>query len=342
MDGREPMKKNLVSLAVIGLIAAMTVLLANPLVPTFFSELWFSSDSWKLEINGPNTFSNLTGCSLVSRKDSAVFKPGIRLSSATFVVIAPESLQSQLRIDPTGDSLVLLDGRGFMMQRLIFGSGGNIMIAAPVHGQSISFNGNTCYLDNTPTIGAQNDYVNAQGVISGRVIDSDSLPVSGVRVFAGAGDFPPTSYTDGTGRYSFTCLAARFAITFTKDNFVTQIKTMQVLPESSVVLDAKMQAVVSVQERNGTDIPREYSLDTPYPNPFNPSTTIQFSLPHEGRIQLLVLDVNGALVDRLYSGMQRAGQFHAVWDASGFASGLYLIQLRSQSTTLTRKCLLIK
>ncbi len=342
MGREELMKRILVSLAAVGLVTAVTVLLANPIALTYFSELWFSSDSWKLELNSHYTPSLMTGWSLVSREDSAVFKPGILLTSTTYLVITPESLQSQLRIDPRGDSLVLLDGRGFMMQQIIFGSGGNVMIAAPVHGQSISFNGNTCYLDNTPTIGAQNDYVNAQGVISGRVIDSDSLPVSGAHVFGGSGDFPSGSYTDDAGRFSFTCLAARFAITFSKNNFVTQIKTMQVLPESSVVLDAKMLAVVSVQEKNGTSIPREYSLDTPYPNPFNPSTTIQFSLPHEGRIQLLVLDVNGALVERLYSGTQRVGQFHAVWDASGFASGLYLIQLRSQSATLTRKCLLIK
>ena len=336
------MKRILISLAAVGLVTAVTILFANPIALTYFNELWFSSDSWKLELNSHYTPELMTGWSLVSREDSAVFKPGILLTSTTYLVITPESLKSQLRIDPSGDSLVMRDGKGFMMQRLIFGSGGNVMIAAPVHGQSISFNGNACYLDNTPTVGAQNDYVNAQGVISGRVIDSDSLPVSGVHVFGGTGDFPPGSYTDDAGRFSFTCLAARFAFTFSKNSFVTQIKYMQVFPESSVVLDAQMKEVVSVLQRNGSGIPREYALSEPYPNPFNPSTTIQFSLPRDGRIQLLVFDVKGTLVDRLYSGSQRAGQFHAIWDASGFASGVYLIQLRAQSVTLTRKCLLIR
>ncbi|HEV2122355.1 MAG TPA: alginate lyase family protein, partial [Chloroflexota bacterium] len=77
------------------------------------------------------------------------------------------------------------------------------------------------------------------------------------------------------------------------------------------------------------DVPTEFKLDSNYPNPFNPTTTITYHLPEATHVTLAVYNVAGQRVAQLVSSEQGAGVHQAVWDgrdASGVpvASGLYL------------------
>ncbi len=83
------------------------------------------------------------------------------------------------------------------------------------------------------------------------------------------------------------------------------------------------------------------------PNPFNPSTTIRYSLAAPGKVSLCIYNVRGEKVKTLYDGVQDAGAHSHVWDGlddggKAVASGVYLSRLESSDQTATGKMLLLK
>ncbi len=88
-------------------------------------------------------------------------------------------------------------------------------------------------------------------------------------------------------------------------------------------------------------MPRSYSLAN-YPNPFNPSTTVRFSLPAAEDVSLKIYDVLGQEVETLYRGMLNAGTHEIRWNAGVQAGGVYFCRLQTARTALTTKLLLIK
>jgi len=95
------------------------------------------------------------------------------------------------------------------------------------------------------------------------------------------------------------------------------------------------------------DLPQVVALETNYPNPFNPQTTIRFAVPRTGDVRLDVFDLRGRLVTTLVDEQMQAGRHEAVWtgkDTSGrqVASGTYVYRLTADGQTLTHKMLLVK
>ncbi len=93
--------------------------------------------------------------------------------------------------------------------------------------------------------------------------------------------------------------------------------------------------------------PLRFSLSQNAPNPFNPTTTIRFSLPEPGRASLTVYDHNGRLVRKLVNGAMSAGTHEIAWggrDALGrlAGSGVYLYRLASRQGELVRRMLLVR
>jgi hypothetical protein len=86
----------------------------------------------------------------------------------------------------------------------------------------------------------------------------------------------------------------------------------------------------------------EYALEQNYPNPFNPTTTIRYSLKETGKVSVRVYDVMGREVKVLVDGVQGAGEYSVVMDATGLSSGVYVYQLRVGGLLLTRKMVLAK
>ncbi|MBN1479630.1 T9SS type A sorting domain-containing protein [candidate division KSB1 bacterium] len=79
-----------------------------------------------------------------------------------------------------------------------------------------------------------------------------------------------------------------------------------------------------------------------YPNPFNQTTQIKFSITKTLDVSVPIFDINGQLIERLLDTELKAGTHLVVWDASDFASGIYLIVLRANRLFKTTKCILIK
>ncbi len=76
------------------------------------------------------------------------------------------------------------------------------------------------------------------------------------------------------------------------------------------------------------------------PNPFNPATTIRFSLAHDGRVSLSVFDLRGRRVETLLEGDQAAGEHTIAFRPGGLASGVYVYQLRAGGVVQTKKMVL--
>ena len=88
--------------------------------------------------------------------------------------------------------------------------------------------------------------------------------------------------------------------------------------------------------------PAVFTLEQNYPNPFNPSTSISYSIPEDGFVNLIVYDVTGKEVRRLVSGRQQAGAHTVSFNAENLATGLYVYQLRTNKSVVSKKMLLLK
>jgi len=88
--------------------------------------------------------------------------------------------------------------------------------------------------------------------------------------------------------------------------------------------------------------PQDFSIDQNRPNPFNPTTTIQFSVPTRSQVTLKIYDVSGSLVKTLVDGSVPPGVHREVWDASGVASGVYFYRIEAPGFVQTKKLVLLK
>jgi len=91
-----------------------------------------------------------------------------------------------------------------------------------------------------------------------------------------------------------------------------------------------------------THMPHGYILNPLYPNPFNPTTTISYSISSAENVLVEAYDIRGRLVESLVADFQYAGNYTVIWDASRYPSGIYFIRMVSNNITNTRKILLIK
>ncbi|HTR82374.1 MAG TPA: T9SS type A sorting domain-containing protein [Bacteroidota bacterium] len=89
-------------------------------------------------------------------------------------------------------------------------------------------------------------------------------------------------------------------------------------------------------------VPTTFNLAQNYPNPFNPSTTIEFSIPQNGRVKLKVYDILGNEVATLVDREMSAGHYSATWNAKNNSSGVYFYRLTAGSSTEIKRLILMK
>lgn len=100
--------------------------------------------------------------------------------------------------------------------------------------------------------------------------------------------------------------------------------------------------VVTTGIENAGPIPSTYSLSQNFPNPFNPTTTIKFSLTKTSNIRLTVYNILGQQVATLVDGRMGAGTYSVEFDASRFSSGVYLYRLETGGFISNKKMMLLK
>ncbi len=93
---------------------------------------------------------------------------------------------------------------------------------------------------------------------------------------------------------------------------------------------------------DGQQKPMKFALYQSYPNPFNPSTAISYSLPVRSFVRLTVYNTLGSPVRILQNGYQEAGYKSVVFDAKDLPSGIYFYQLQAGTFKQTNKMILLK
>jgi hypothetical protein len=101
-------------------------------------------------------------------------------------------------------------------------------------------------------------------------------------------------------------------------------------------------SILSGIDPNGQSTPHDFALRQNRPNPFNPSTEIQYSLAVGADVKLEIYNLTGQCVATLVDQHQLAGPHTAIWTADNVASGVYLYRLTADKFSETRKMLLVK
>jgi len=86
----------------------------------------------------------------------------------------------------------------------------------------------------------------------------------------------------------------------------------------------------------------EFYLFHNYPNPFNPETTIEFSIPRKSYVKLIVYDSIGNNIAILQDGFKEAGYYQIEFNGSNLPSGIYFCTLSSDDFISTKKMILLK
>ena len=148
---------------------------------------------------------------------------------------------------------------------------------------------------------------------------------------------------------------AGFSIDLTNDAMVADYRTngdttilVVVAPNSDEIFtatgDFKIEETI-VASGNGyvpTSTPASFTLSAAYPNPFNPSTSLDMSIPSEGYVSISAYNLVGQVVGTIAEGNMSAGTHSFAWDASDLSSGVYLIKAEYAGSVSTQKVILAK
>jgi len=97
----------------------------------------------------------------------------------------------------------------------------------------------------------------------------------------------------------------------------------------------------AVQQTQSTE-PANYVLSQNFPNPFNPTTMINYSVPQKSHVTLKVYNLLGEEVATLFDGERQAGSYSATFDATNLSTGVYFYRLQSGNVSMTKKLVLVK
>lgn len=147
--------------------------------------------------------------------------------------------------------------------------------------------------------------------------------------------------------YYFWDEAYKYFNTFDSDNNLTETTTQifDVFWTSVEKVLYTYSAITAIKP--GFNSADKWRLAENYPNPFNPQTSIEFSVPQTSFVTVKVYNIQGQEVKELLSGYKTPGNHTVVWDATNnsgekVASGVYMYRLVSDTRVLSRKMILIK
>jgi hypothetical protein len=89
-------------------------------------------------------------------------------------------------------------------------------------------------------------------------------------------------------------------------------------------------------------LPEQFTLTSVYPNPFNSTARVSYSLPDAASVRITIHDLTGREIAELFNGRIEAGNHSAVWNAETSAAGVYFVKVNVAGATLSEKLLLAK
>ena len=183
---------------------------------------------------------------------------------------------------------------------------------------------------------------------SGRVI---GFSLTGATIAAGAGDFITLSGTyDVASAGTVVSVSAVEDCESDGDAACDSDDTRMVLSDTGAAALESSFISSSWTVGDGTldnEQPVEFSLSANYPNPFNPTTTIDYSIATAGDVSIVVYDMMGREVKSLVADFATPGSYSVVWDATNneglsVAAGMYVYKMISSDFVEVNKMLLVK
>lgn len=178
---------------------------------------------------------------------------------------------------------------------------------------------------------------------SGAVLTAVLMTASGFKLFAGA---PP----DSTGKSGVTQTVKYHydeAGRLTSVTYNDEVTIGYTYDRAGNITAITSQPTATAVEGEPNGVPRIFALHANYPNPFNPTTAIQYDLPKRSRVLLEVFDIQGRKIGTLLDEEQSAGYHTVEWGAetepgSGVASGVYLLRMKAGTFVATQRMVLMK
>jgi hypothetical protein len=347
MEEEEAMRHLKRTVAALLCALCIPIVLANPIIPRYLNEIFFTSGSWVLEVFTYN--QSLDSWLLSSRAGTVAFKPGLGVGRQ-YVLLTPDSMLAPLSIDPLGDSLTI-HGPWGSAPSLRYGPGPGSDVQAPAPGSSICYDQSNgfFYLDSTPTLGGPNDSSGAMATVSGIVKDSATQsPVPGALIWLF--DANESIFADASGEFATHVYAHNVTLSVFHAEYESKNILVSLVPGQAVDTIIQLRRLSSVP---GAGLPEQLMLYQNYPNPFNPSTTIAFTLPSASKVTINLYDVLGREIVELMRGYRPRGRHQSLWDGNDesgapVGSGIYLARfhatdaLRGTSIDRVIKLLLIR
>lgn len=151
------------------------------------------------------------------------------------------------------------------------------------------------------------------------------------------------------GTRSFSGDGMLMEVSFTANRDGVFSSDMVALSEAVFVNSSYLKETILSNSETGlsTDAPTVFELSQNFPNPFNPTTTINFSVPQNGNVSLKIYDVLGRHVATLVDGSYSAGNYNLMWNATDVngnlvSNGIYFYKLEAGSYRATKRMLFLK
>ncbi len=189
----------------------------------------------------------------------------------------------------------------------------------------------------------------ASGSIIGQIHSGNGTTLAGVLITAtnSNGRVVATAMTDVSGSYTIQGVAqGSYTLTASLTTYNSQQQTTSYDPNSgsTTVNNFTMQKATAVTgiSTQQSDLPTRFVLQNNYPNPFNPSTVISFSVPFASHVRLDIYNILGQRVAELINRNLSAGNYSYSFNASNLSSGVYLYRIEANGFTSTKKMVLSK
>jgi len=343
------MKRFILSSIIFLLINIFTVS-ANPVEPKYFSEIQFRDSGWIIELFIMDLYPQPDSIYITSKSDTAYLKPGC-LISYDYCLLTNDSLMSNLEIDPTNDTISLY------LNLYDMSGPDDLMIIGRLplkSSQSLcrkvgdAYTSDIWYIDNSPTLGFENNTVNATGTAQYFVVNAHGNPIPFVDIYLGI-RFDGSTWgdsiiitTDSVGFIDYHYYATIKYFKFLKDGYIEKDTVLMLYPDSTITAKITLEYAGQGINNPRTQIVSNFHLSPVYPNPFNNSTNFHYTLPEDGFVILSVFSVTGDLVAEFFKGYRYAGDYTLTWYAGDIPSGIYLINLTARNRSIQRKCTLLK
>ncbi|MFO7446378.1 MAG: T9SS type A sorting domain-containing protein, partial [Ignavibacteriaceae bacterium] len=152
----------------------------------------------------------------------------------------------------------------------------------------------------------------------------------------GQSDWENAGFVKGNGN-SYTPKEYSFADNISKVRFAgkVQYRLKQIDNDGSFTYSDVTEVEITA--------PKEFILYNNYPNPFNPETVIEFTVPENGMAKLKVFNITGEEVATLFNGFAEAGKYYKIsFNAVSLAAGIYFTRLQYGSNAITKKMTYLK